>query len=129
MVFPGCETQSHATASSSSSTHTAHASSNANINVNSNSKGEQDPHMEDAATTMICIKCIDNIEVFATPVVVSIVEEMVECLIAKSPSVNSLLDDFQLRTISEKFTVKKYLHSRTQFSISASNVHFRFIQV
>jgi hypothetical protein len=67
-------------------------------------------------------------EVFATPVVVSIVEELIDCLIAKSPSADTLLDNFQLKTISEKFTVKKYLHNRSMLELTARNVHFRFIQ-
>ena len=82
---------------------------------------------------LFCILCAHFLiffaEIFATPVVVSIVEELVGCLIAKSPSVDSLLDNFQLNTISEKFTVRRYLHDRSMFELTAHNVHFRFIQV
>lgn len=79
----------------------------------------------------VCSRALTNFypEIFATPIIVTIVKELVESFIAKEPSVDSLLDDFQMMTISEKFKVRKYLHNKTQLNVAAHSINLQLVQV
>ncbi|EGG17318.1 hypothetical protein DFA_08311 [Cavenderia fasciculata] len=83
---------------------------------------------EHTATTTICIDSMRDIELFATPVIVNILEELVESFIAKDPSIDYMLDNFQLRSISEQFKVKKYLHNKTRLTLNIHKFNLHWIQ-
>jgi len=99
---------------------------------NTTSVEEKDEHQctfgQDTNCTTIFIDSMRDIELFATPVIINILEELVESFIAKDPSIDYMLDYFQLRTIGEQFKVKKYLHNQVKLNIFIHKFNLNWIQ-
>ncbi|KAF2070128.1 hypothetical protein CYY_008551, partial [Polysphondylium violaceum] len=83
---------------------------------------------QDTCSTTIFIDSMRDIELFATPVIVNILEELVESFIAKDPSIDYMLDYFQLKTISQQFKVKKFLHNQVKLNIFIHKFNLNWIQ-
>eukprot|EP01133_Synstelium_polycarpum_P003736 gene3736-4309_t len=104
----------------------------ADANMHDEGAASGDTHHDEfgsnTAINTITIDSMKDIELFATPVIVDILEELVESFIAKDPSIDYMLDNFQLRTISERFKVRKYLHNKTRLALSVATFNLHWLQ-
>ncbi|KYQ88378.1 hypothetical protein DLAC_11076 [Tieghemostelium lacteum] len=90
---------------------------------------EEDIHdCNNTSITTIFLDSMKDIELFATPVIVNILEDLVESFIAKDPSIDYMLDYFQLTSISEQFKVKKYTHNQVKLNLFIHKFNLNWIQ-